>query len=124
MRVIFFKPDTTFKISPIPDSTAANRIDNPLFLFTDSAYNADAGIRFYEITGIHSEVKAILEAGEKEKEAEEEVTLPVMIDFTPTSEHNRNLNILHRPGARKNAWTTTNDKDKSEKSKNHIQQPS
>ena len=56
MRILFFKPDTVLLRSPMPDSAAYGRPQNPFMLFSDSALNADRSFEFFMTDGFMNEL--------------------------------------------------------------------
>lgn len=56
MRILFFKPDTVLLRSPMPDSAAYGRPQNPFMLFSDSALNADRSFEFFMTDGLMNEL--------------------------------------------------------------------
>ena len=56
MRILFFKPDTALLRSPMPDSAAYGRPQNPFMLFSDSALNAYRNFEFFKTDGFMNEL--------------------------------------------------------------------
>ncbi|HIZ86420.1 MAG TPA: DUF4296 domain-containing protein [Candidatus Coprenecus stercoravium] len=56
-RMMFFKPDTTAPMSPIPDTAFMKRPGNPFAIYNDSALNADKHYEFYAAKEFMSEIR-------------------------------------------------------------------